>query len=110
MSETTKTDQARKTARLVLQNLVSDIQADLDKDGLPFPDSLAKRLNDYAESYGALRLLAAVEGLDDQQQKDKAVALVLNGPDDGWSGRSNDVRRAQYDGLRRYADEIIRGY
>jgi hypothetical protein len=102
--------QTRATAVLRLRTLITDIERVLDQGNLPLPEHLANSVNDYAMTFGALRLEAAVEGLDDQQQKDKATNMLLNGPDDGWSGRTNDVRRAQHDGLVRRASEIIRGY
>jgi len=35
------------------------------------------------------------------------VDLILNGADDSWSGRGNDVKRAQFDGLRKQARRLL---
>lgn len=42
--------------------------------------------------------------------KEAMTSLLLNGVNDTWSGRKNDVRRAFHDGLVSAAGELIRGY
>ena len=38
----------------------------------------------------------------------RLLALLLDGADDTWSGRGNDVRRAYADGVRRAVAEAVR--
>ncbi len=35
------------------------------------------------------------------------VDKLTNGADDGWSGRGNDLKRSEFDGIRQAASELI---
>lgn len=54
------------------------------------------------------------EGLSDGEIAHKineaVLPVVLQGPDDTWSGRSNDARRAYFDGVRQAAQQVVRGF
>lgn len=74
------------------------------------PRDLAGMVNRLAEAQGTVRPLAVIrEGLASGASaatiKATLIGLLVNGPDDGWSGRTNDVRRAEYDGLREFVSQ-----
>lgn len=61
------------------------------------------------ELYGAQADSSGVEGLQKQFALMQHVAEILaGGPDDGWSGRGNDARRARFDGAREAAKVAIK--
>lgn len=39
--------------------------------------------------------------LDKSMVQEIALDMLSNGADDGWSGRTNDVKRAHFDGVRK---------
>lgn len=93
------------------------------KDETMRADRLAEYLNALAKAEGAARAQhtfrqALIGMLDLGHSDEDAIAyakeamtgLLLDGPDDTWSGRKNDVRRAFHDGLRAQAAFLIRGY
>lgn len=81
--------------------------------------SLATALNNIAEAEGTARAYeTAADAAGNALAGGRVVAeqvrralelLVLAGPDDQASGRTNDVRRASFDGLARGAREIFAG-
>lgn len=86
-------------------------------------DILAGGLVAMAEAEGEARARhtyreALVGMLDLDHSEEDAIAyakeamtnLLMADPNDTWSGRKNDVRRAHLDGLRTAAAELIRGY
>ncbi|MFD7247943.1 hypothetical protein ACFV6Y_39110 [Streptomyces massasporeus] len=61
------------------------------------------------EQYGAQADEFGVEGLQKQFGLMQHVAEVLaRGADDEWSGRSNEARRARFDGVREAAKVAIK--
>jgi hypothetical protein len=75
-------------------------------------EMLVDRLNAVAEAEGALQAagraaLAFGNGASDDRIRDGLIAMLLNSPDDTWSGRGNDMRRAKHDGLRKQVQQII---
>lgn len=97
--------------------------ADGVKDEAMRSDRLAGLLNALADAEGAARVRhsyrQALIGMLDrghseeeaiEYAKESAVAHLLSSPDDMWSGRKNDVRRAFSDGVREAAGNLIRGF
>lgn len=93
------------------------------KDEAMRSDRLAGLLNALADAEGVARVRhsyrQALVGMLDlghsfedavAYAKESAVGHLLSGPDDTWSGRKNDVRRAFADGVREAASYLIRGY
>lgn len=91
------------------------------RDGKVEPDQLNAYVLRRAEAWGVAHMFTRVEqaekwatehGADAKGVATAALAEVLDvlleGPDDTWSGRGNDVRRAQYDGVRQAGKEIRR--
>lgn len=68
------------------------------------PEQLAKLVNTvaYTEGYHTTRdtLRTVVERRGVQAARGVALRLANADPDDTWSGRANDVRRAKADGVR----------
>ena len=62
-----------------------------------FANELAE-LEGTAYAYNALH--RACVAVDEVELSEVALALLAEGADDGWSGRTNDVRRARFDGIR----------
>jgi len=78
-------------------------------------ENVAKALNQLAEAEGKANAWfhirnARSQGATDADVQDHLLRLVLNGPDDGWSGRTNDVRRATFDGFRAEVEIFVRGF
>lgn len=48
-----------------------------------------------------------LNGLTIEQCKEQLIKKLLRGADDSWSGRTNDVLRAEFDGFRRAADRFL---
>lgn len=100
-----------------LEALVKDLRSGLalEVTNGARPESLATSLNRVAEAEGRLFVYrsaeqfvvnataAAEDGADDVSGADVRdhllTSVVLRGPDDGWSGRTNDARRAYFDGV-----------
>lgn len=66
--------------------------------------NLASAVNTLASAEGRARIwhhyrAALQAGQSVEEARAHCVGLVLNGPDDGWSGRTNDARRAVFDGM-----------
>jgi hypothetical protein len=55
-----------------------------------------------------VRLLDA--GRDESEISEAITALLLTGADDAWAGRSNDARRAHFDGIRQAARSVGAGW
>lgn len=84
------------------------------------PSDLAQLVNDLAGFYGAVSMAETVywaleveEGCDVEAHLANVVKYaitqpLLRGADDSWSGRRNDAARAQHDGVRKVADELMR--
>lgn len=75
-------------------------------------DRMASMVNDIAESEGEIRVLtllanAEERGKSKEEIKEALFRLALRGPDDAWSGRGNDVRRALADGIRSAIDDAM---
>ena len=74
-------------------------------------DGLAKLVNELAEAEGAASVhYRYVQVLRHSDDTDKALEVatdtVLGALDDTWSGRGNDVRRANYDGMSKAVREL----
>ena len=84
--------------------------------------ALASQMNKIAEAEGEWRVYsvaAYTNGLDrfadDETAARAAVVaavgdLLTAGPDDTWSGRGNEIRRAWFDGVRAAAQFVLRGF
>lgn len=75
-------------------------------------ERLAKEVNGLAENEGRLFVRVQYRNALAQDASPEAIRrhltkLVLNHPDDEWSGRSNDVRRAKADGVRNEVASIL---
>lgn len=74
-------------------------------------DELAATLVLLAEAEGAARAWGtigmAVEH-DPENGVPAAIDLLRQSPDDTWSGRTNDIKRAYNDGIRKVAGDFIR--
>jgi hypothetical protein len=73
---------------------------------------LANQLNDLAVREGRLGVVVQVVAMDAQGCAPDTIRkwltrTLLAGSDDTWSGRTNDVRRARFDGVREAASEIL---
>ena len=65
-----------------------------------FANELAK-LEGAAYAYNELRhACGAATEIEKSYLSEVALELLSKGADDGWSGRTNDVRRARFDGIR----------
>ena len=72
--------------------------------GFPAMD-LARSIVSLAEAEGVHEVFALVDqmksrNIEDDSIRDRLVSLLVRGADDSWSGRANDARRAQFDGVR----------
>ena len=83
--------------------------------GLDLGATVAASANRMAEAEGAHKAWAIAAAilrgaLDAGTVADptRLLALLLDGADDTWSGRNNDVRRAYADGVRRAVAEAVR--
>lgn len=68
-------------------------------------DSLVSAVNAVAKAEGANRAWSRAArmiegGHTAAEAYESVVDLVLNGADDSWSGRGNDAKRAEFDGIR----------
>lgn len=75
--------------------------------------NLAKQIHDEAEQAGHRHIYALAALLHKRGEQPVVILAevtndLANGPDDTWSGRSGDVRRAYYDGMRQAAKRIAR--
>lgn len=75
-------------------------------------DRLATLVNRIAEAEGALGLWAraaamVAAGKDNAALTGYVARALMNGADDTWSGRSNDARRANFDGRREAATNLM---
>ena len=74
---------------------------------------LANAVNRLAEAEGrqsAVARLAAAEefGASDSEIEAEALSILLRGADDTWSGRTNDAKRAFFDGVRDAIESLKR--
>ena len=74
---------------------------------------LARTVNEIAALEGAHLVRATdersmVNGLETDERLEVLTDLLLRGADDTWSGRTNDVNRAHFDGIRETASVIMR--
>ena len=91
--------QAAEVVARERQNLANGIA-----QGIPAMD-LARSVVSLAEAEGAHSVFALVDqmkanGREDADIRDALVSMLIRGADDSWSGRANDARRAQFDGVR----------
>ena len=88
-----------------------DIKADsavtLAAGGAQSAEDWAQFANELAELEGAVyaynalhRACGAAAEVEWYQLAELVLRLFAEGADDGWSGRTNDVRRARFDGIR----------
>lgn len=79
-------------------------------------DSLAGVLNALASAEGELNVITKLAQVVPALKTDPSlldaaleeVSITLfSGPDDAWSGRSNEVRRARYDGVRKATKDAL---
>jgi hypothetical protein len=85
-------------------NLRRMLAADLTNGRNARPNELADALNDIAKFEATAAVYAgAVQWLSAGHSAAETFSFlterVLAGPDDGWSGRTNDVRRAEFEGM-----------
>lgn len=81
------------------QNLANGIA-----EGIPAMD-LARSVLSLAEAEGVHSVFQVVNRMkarnaEDVDIREHLVSLIVRGADDSWSGRANDARRAQFDGVR----------
>ena len=70
------------------------------EDWAQFANELAE-LEGAAYAYNELRhACGAATEIEKSYLSEVALELLSKGADDGWSGRTNDVRRARFDGIR----------
>ena len=114
-------EERRQDAEDVLVAEAAKLRDYLDKAdapigrGLVLGAAVAASANRMAEAEGAHKAWAIAAAilrgaLDSGTVADpvRLFALLLDGPDDTWSGRGNDVRRAYADGVRRAVAEAVR--
>lgn len=96
-----KLEQARSAVEAIRSGIADDIA-----EGTPSADDLARRVNALAEAEGELAVWARLGHAADQGDfgaamiREVTADMLLAGADDGWSGRTNDVKRARFDGVR----------
>lgn len=105
ITATTTDDEIVENVRAATTHL-----ANLATEGRGWED-LVQQVNEIAKRQGEAEAYAIYrDGLAAEASSDSIVrslfARLVNGADDTWSGRSNDARRAKFDGFRRTADEI----
>lgn len=81
------------------QNLTAGIA-----QGVPAMD-LARSVVSLAEAEGVHSVFQVVDRMKARNSenvdiREYLVSLLVRGADDSWSGRANDARRAQFDGVR----------
>lgn len=81
------------------QNLAAGIA-----QGVPAMD-LARSVVSLAEAEGVHSVFQVVDRMKARNSenvdiREYLVSLLVRGADDSWSGRANDARRAQFDGVR----------
>ena len=112
MSITTAIDRLA-AAQDRLDEMKDALAADLAADPGAFDsERIAKAANAIAAQEGTIRVLAVLAKLKANYASDEAIqrALLreaLRVPDDQWSGRANDVRRAYADGHREALDNAM---
>ena len=66
--------------------------------------ALANRLSDLATHEGRVHVLRVISNMIEKGRgdfiADQLEDFLLAGADDSWSGRTNDVARARFDGIR----------
>lgn len=98
------------------ESLRSDL-ADKALDLTVRPDRLADFVNDLARAETLASLWRQVDGISkrDEYSAQDAVGIVarqtirsmiISGADDTWSGRTNDCKRAAFEGQRKFLDQI----
>lgn len=99
-----------------LAEMKDALAADLAADPGAFDaDRIAKAANAIAAQEGVIRVRAVVAGLktnhaSDEEAQRALLNEALRVPDDTWSGRANDVRRAYADGHREALNDVMRDY
>lgn len=61
------------------------------------------------EGESLIDLIAASTGTAESKRA-MVLGYLTRGADDTWSGRSNDLARSKYDGLRKAAENFLRPY
>lgn len=66
---------------------------------------LARQILSLAEAEGVHEIFQGVDamrkrGLSNADVRERLVDALTRGADDSWSGRTNDARRARFDGIR----------
>lgn len=99
-------EKSKKSLALDIQDSLKDPEAYIESE------ELAKRVNSIAEAEGRVQVYAQLSSLHHRLEKEEfllaVMSLLVRGPDDTWSGRGNDVRRAFADGRREALDEVVR--
>lgn len=108
--QTDKADKVLADALNRVQRAQADL-ADMATDGVR-SEQLASVLVRLAEAEGRLTVARQINALKDNPDAlDEAFTrLLLRGADDGWSGRTNDVRRAYFDGVRSEVEDFKNGW
>lgn len=109
MPVTAKTtdEELRAPVKAAQERLVHQTQSGFNR-----AEDLAKVLNDLAKEEGRMLVRHALrnalaEKASVNQIRQHLLSFTLNGADDTWSGRANDVRRAHFDGVLAEVREII---
>lgn len=75
------------------------------------PEDLSYAVNELAKAQGYVEASEHIDYALNHEDGGKqaaiaeALGLLVRGPDDGWSGRTNDVRRSYFDGVRVAIDD-----
>lgn len=105
-----KLDQAQAELVNLKEQLVLELQISLGPDSNYLSsEAIAKSANRIAEAEGEVRAMSILAGAQKQEMDLKSAILrhALRSPDDEWSGRTNDVRRAFADGLRTALEDSL---
>lgn len=99
------------------QDRLAEMKAALAADLAASPDEfdserIAKAANAIAAQEGAIRVRVVLASLEANEVSADGTARALlreslRGPDDQWSGRANDVRRAYADGHREALNDAM---
>lgn len=106
---------ATTTDEQILAPVVGMKRALTNSDEIVSAEALGQKVQAiaYEEGRSAVRYAyrnALAGGATVAKAKDHVVGLLLNGADDAWSGRGNDVKRSIYDGKCAEVQQIVRGY
>lgn len=106
---TRKTEQASlevTNTRTFAATLAADPSTTAEQWGM-FANRLAEA-EGKAEAWARLAYIVDNRGgsIDKAGVKEIAFSLLVNGADDSWSGRGNDVKRARFDGIRAASSDM----